>query len=269
MSIGFHYSIYQQEDNKKTSMQRTTVKTFCCLTLSAARANYQHGFSHGNNTLEGKHQYGFNGTGTLNHRLTNGKHQFRDLTKKRKGSEGIEDGMKRLRINDELTMRVYMEKETSRIWAYKELEDGAFDTAADLGLIRPDVRATGGFGTLCLWGEDHVVFQTKFSIDATSRFHVMNIHNHKSKQISITTGLKPIMVTMYEHLLVIKFDEVSRQADMFSFASPVAMSDTSSSQPANLIPARPTAYGVLKNGDVETLIVIGTVNLRRSVLQIV
>ena len=57
-----------------------------------------------------------------------------------------------------------MDRTTSRIWA-QEPESGSVDTAADLRLIRPELQSEAGRGKLCLWGEEHVVFQTSFDND--------------------------------------------------------------------------------------------------------
>ena len=66
-----------QATNQEKKMQRS-VKTFCCLTLSTARADHQHGFSHENNT-DDKHHHGFNGTSTRNRLISNENHQVRAL----------------------------------------------------------------------------------------------------------------------------------------------------------------------------------------------
>ena len=51
-----------------------------------------------------------------------------------------------------------MDRDTSRIKAYNEIEDGTL-ISSKLGLIRPDFRSSyNGKETLCLWGEEHVVF---------------------------------------------------------------------------------------------------------------
>ena len=55
--------------------------------------------------------------------------------------------------------RVYMERDTSRIWSHNELEDVTFP-ASNLGFIRPE--SIWGRGNLCLLGEEHVVFKTEF-----------------------------------------------------------------------------------------------------------
>ena len=146
---------------------------------------------------------------------------------------------------------------TSRFWA-QELEGGPFN---------PSVQFEDGGGNLCLWGEEHVVFQTSFKSDGTqSTLFVKNIRNRESNQIAINFQSDTIMVTMGGQLFVIGRDPVLDQVFMMSFASPeIAMEDTPNGQRIDLL-KRPisrmqpfdAAYGVLENEEgVHTLIVAG------------
>ena len=179
----------------------------------------------------------------------------RHITKK------ILDNLKSLLI----PVRVYMNLATSRIWAHKEREDGTFDAAADLGLVHHDGRAVDDEGNLCLRGEDHVVIQTKFAHNV-SRVSVQNIHTQVSKKINIF-GLHTIMVTMNGHLLVFGFHQRHGQFYLTSFESPehiMPLRGTTRLQVV-VLPVRPIldrtpkfpAYGVLKIGGVQKLIVAG------------
>ena len=113
------------------------------------------------------------------------------------------------------------QKENLSHLAHKELGDGKFETAADLEIIPPDVvQAISGSGTLCLWGEDHVVFQTSFVHHGHTRLHVKNIHSGVSKQIEINFRVQTIMVTMNAHLIVFMSEPDINQVFMMSFSSP-------------------------------------------------
>ena len=166
-----------------------------------------------------------------------------------------------------LPVRVYMNKETSRITAFG---DGRFDHAANLGRIRPELQSENGKGSLCLWGNKHVVFQTKFRSDnERSRLHVRNILTSESKQIVINLRQsRPynIITTMNGHLLVIGRYLLRGQVYMMSFASP-----TSSGQRI-VLPERPikgmlpelSVYGVLEVNGATTLIVAGLARHRHQ-----
>ena len=163
-------------------------------------------------------------------------------------------------------VRVYMDIRTTRILAHKEREDGTFDAAVDLGLIHHDARDVHHRGSLCLWGNNHVVFQTKFGNDPAT-LNVRNIHTQVSKQIAINFGYT-IMVTMNGHLLVFGFDQSIGQFVLSSFESlELAMLDTPRIERI-ILPRRPMirgetpqlpTYGVLKIRGVQTLIVAGNI----------
>ena len=99
-------------------------------------------------------------------------------------------------------------------------------------------------GRLCLWGEKHVVFQTRFRAQGAlgrSMWHLKSIRTPESTPIAInfranmdTHSLKPMMVTMNGHLLVIGHDPDLDQVSMMSFAPEEAMSKTPNGQRIDL-----------------------------------
>ena len=84
-------------------------------------------------------------------------------------------------------MRVYMDQRTTQIFSFNEIGNGA---PSNLGIIRPNFQSFFGKGALCLWGEEHVVFQTEFSSHGNKIYisHVKNIHTQESYQIDINVG---------------------------------------------------------------------------------
>ena len=168
-------------------------------------------------------------------------------------------------------VRIYMNTETSRIKAHKELEDETFATV-DLGFIRPDFRSLSGYGNLCLWGKEHVVFQTQFWNEQWQAYwHVKNIHTRGSKEIKLLATAhhrEHSFVTILDGYLLVFRHNAFSHAYMLSFASPeIAMRDTPSGQlievPDRVIRGgdpRMCVYGVLEIDGVQTLIVAGMTN---------
>ena len=248
------------------------VKVFYSLILSA-RADY-----HGN------HQYGINVTAFEGNAFANQSSPRRlsplppDVRKMILGNVAY--------FNE--PMRVYMHRETSRITAYVGNGDGTFKTA-DLGFIRrPHFRSFDGKGKLCLWGADHVVFQSEFRKDAKfgkmpSTLHVKNIDSYESKKIPINFvseddwspwGVRSPLIAMGGKLFVIGRKRINGPVLMMAFKSPDTMNNRFQSRKRIALPGRlgremnpeRAAYGVLKVDGVQTLIVTGMVTDKREEL---